>query len=187
MNEIDSTARSEPFARNKAAKRDELFRTLYAELHRVAQRELRKNPAVALSPTTLLHETFLSISRNQEAAFPDRARFMAYAGCVMRGLLIDYLRTRQAQKRGGQFEITSLPIEFQPGTEAIEAQKLGNALDELSKVHPRLAECVDLKFFCGLSYADIAQLWEVSERTVQREWEKARIVLFRLMKDSESD
>jgi RNA polymerase sigma factor (TIGR02999 family) len=187
MNEIESTSHCGSVVRDKAAKRDELFRTLYAELHRVAQRELRKNAAVPLSPTTLLHETFLSISRNDAAAFPDRARFMAYAACAMRGLLIDYLRTRQALKRGGQFEITSLPSEFQPGTEAIEAQKLGNALDELSKVHPRLAECVDLKFFCGLSYADIARLWDVSERTVQREWEKARIILFRLMKDAEVD
>jgi RNA polymerase sigma factor (TIGR02999 family) len=183
MNQTDSTRRSEPQDRSKAAKRDELFKTLYAELHRVAQRELRKNAAVPLSPTTLLHETFLSLSRNEAAGFPDRARFMAYAGCAMRGLLIDYLRTRQAQKRGGQFEITSLPTELQPGAETIEAQKLGIALDELSKIHPRLAECVDLKFFCGLSYADIAQLWNVSERTVQREWEKARILLHRLMTD----
>jgi RNA polymerase sigma factor (TIGR02999 family) len=187
MNEIESTSHSESADRNKAVKRDELFKTLYAELHRVAQRELRKNAAVPLSPTTLLHETFLSLSRSEGAAFPDRARFMAYAACAMRGLLIDYLRTRQAQKRGGQFEITSLPTEFQAGTEAIEAQKLGSALDELSKFNPRLAECVDLKFFCGLSYADIAQLWDVSERTVQREWEKARIILFRLMKDAETD
>jgi RNA polymerase sigma factor (TIGR02999 family) len=163
--------------------RDQLFVTLYAELHRIAQRELRRNAAVPLSPTTLLHETFLSISANDRTAFPDRARFMAYAGCAMRGLLIDYLRTRQAQKRGGQFEITSLPVEFQAGTEDIEARKLGTALDELSKLHPRLAECVDLKFFCGLSYADIAQLWNVSERTVQREWEKARILLHRLLMD----
>jgi RNA polymerase sigma factor (TIGR02999 family) len=183
MSKIALTTRAGSMEHSKAAKRDELFMTLYAELHRLAQRELRRNSAATLSPTTLLHETFLSMSRNEGAAFPDRARFMAYAGCAMRGLLIDYLRTRQAQKRGGQFEITSLPIEFQPGIETIEAQKLGHALDELSKVHPRLAECVDLKFFCGFSYADIAQVWDVSERTVQREWEKARILLHRLLSD----
>jgi RNA polymerase sigma factor (TIGR02999 family) len=183
MTQIEPVSLRRPAEPASAADRDQLFVALYAELHRIAQRELRRNAAVPLSPTTLLHETFLSISRNDQARFPDRARFMAYAGCAMRGLLIDYLRTRQAQKRGGQVEITSLPLEFQAGTENIEAEKLGTALDELSKVHPRLAECVDLKFFCGLSYADIAQLWNVSERTVQREWEKARILLHRLLTD----
>jgi RNA polymerase sigma factor (TIGR02999 family) len=162
--------------------RERLFAALYSELHRIAQRELRRSTTATISPTTLLHETFLNLPR-QGAPGPERARFMAYAGCAMRGLLIEYLRTRQAHERSGKFEITSLPIEFQPGTANIEAQKLGNALDELSLTHPRLAECVDLKFFCGLSYAQIARLWDVSERSVQREWEKARIELHRLLSD----
>ena len=71
----------------------------------MAQRELRRNAAVTLSPTTLLHETFLNVSQRECAAFTDRARFMAYAARAMRGLLIDYVRNRQAQKRGGEFEI----------------------------------------------------------------------------------
>jgi RNA polymerase sigma factor (sigma-70 family) len=102
----------------------------------------------------------------------------------MRGLLIDYLRARQAQKRGSKFEITALPIDLPAGLEDIEGDQLGAALETLAQTHPRLAECVDLKFFCGLSYADIATLWGVSERTVQREWEKARIMLFRHLKDA---
>ena len=163
--------------------RERLFAQLYAELHRVAQRELRRNASVTLSATTLLHETYLSMARSDPAAFPDRARFMAYAGCAMRGLLIDYLRNRQAVKRGAKFEITALPTELSASADSFDADKLGIALDELASLHPRLAECVDLKFFCGLSYADIAQLWQVSERTVQREWEKARIMLFRHLKD----
>ena len=171
---LDSTA--------SATERERLFAQLYSELHRIAQRELRRNSAVTLSATTLLHETYLSMARNG-AAFPDRARFMAYAGCAMRGLLIDYLRNRQAQKRGAKFEITTLPAELNAVADTLEFDKLGAALDELAQLHPRLAECVDLKFFCGLSYTDIAQLWQVSERTVQREWEKARIMLFRYLKD----
>jgi RNA polymerase sigma factor (TIGR02999 family) len=160
-----------------------LFAALYAELHRVAQRELRRNGAATLSPTTLLHETFLNMSRGNSASFPDHRRFMAYAGRVMRGLLIDYLRNRQAQKRGGQFELTALPTELRVGGKDIEAERLGAALDELAITHPRLAECVELKFFCGLSYADIADLWSVSERTVRREWSKARLVLHRWLSD----
>jgi RNA polymerase sigma factor (TIGR02999 family) len=164
--------------RHTGESRDELFARLYAELHRIAQYELRRNAAVSLSPTTLLHEAFLSLSQNNRAAFTDRAQFLGYAARAMRGLLIDYLRTRQAQKRGGMFEITSLPSELaHNGDESSEMQKLDTALQSLSQVNARLAECVDLKFFCGFSFAEIAALWGVSERTVAREWDKARVLL----------
>src|SRR5262245_59339773 len=87
---------------------DALFAALYSDLHRLARRQLARSGAgVTLSPTTLLHEAYLDISRREAAVFPDRGHFMAYAAKVMRGLIIDYARTRQAQKRGGRFEITS--------------------------------------------------------------------------------
>lgn len=157
--------------------RERLFAAMYAQLHRLAQRELRRNVAATLSPTTLLHETYLSLSRlNTSATFPDRAKFMSYAARAMRGLLIDYLRNRRAQKRGGEFQITSLSAEL-PDVPDSEFEKLAAAIDSLALVDPRLAECVDLKFFCGLSNDDIAQLWDVSERTVRREWDKARLLL----------
>lgn len=162
--------------------RDRLFDDLYKELHRVAQRELRRNATVTLSPTTLLHETYLSISSGGDP-IGGRAQFMTYAARAMRGLLIDYLRSRQAQKRGGQFEITTLPTEVPLIDENIEVEKLAVALDDLAKVDARLAQCVDLKFFCGYSFAEIADLWNVSERTVQREWNKARVLLNRLVSD----
>lgn len=162
--------------------RDRLFDALYRELHRVAERELRRNATVTLSPTTLLHETYLSMSRGSDP-IGGRAQFMSYAGRAMRGLLIDYLRSRQAQKRGGQFEITTLPTELPLTDEEVETEKLSAALDELAKVDARLAQCVDLKFFCGYSFAQIAELWAVSERTVQRDWDKARVLLNRLIGD----
>lgn len=162
--------------------RRRLFAAFYAELHRIAQRELRRNAGATLSPTTLLHETFLSMSRN-DAAFSDEGRFMAYAARAMRGLLVDYIRNRQAQKRGGQFEITSLPVELRAGVDDVETEKLDAALDELAGLYPRLAECVELRFFCGLSYEDIGKLWGTSERTVRREWDKARLLLHRMMTD----
>jgi RNA polymerase sigma factor (TIGR02999 family) len=184
MQDLELQARARGSAATTGDERKRLFVALYTELHRIARRELRRNSAATISPTTLLHETFLSMSREVRASFPDRARFMAYAGAAMRGLLIDYLRARQAQKRGSGFEITALPIDLPAGLEDIEGDQLGAALESLAETHPRLAECVDLKFFCGLSYADIATLWNVSERTVQREWEKARIMLFRFLKDA---
>jgi len=164
--------------------RDGLFAALYDELHRMAQRELRRNSAATLSPTTLLHETFLNVAQRESAAFSDRSRFMAYAARAMRGLVIDYLRNRNAQKRGGAFEITSLPTEL-PGCADpdIEIEQLNEALDALAKIDSRLAECVDLKFFCGFSFNDIAQMRDVSERTVQRDWDKARLLLNRFIKD----
>lgn len=161
--------------------RDRLFQTLYRELHRAAQRELRRNATVTLSPTTLLHETYLSMSSGD--AISGRAQFMTYAARAMRGLLIDYLRNRQAQKRGGQFEITTLPTELPRADEDLEIEKLGAVLDDLAKVDARLAQCVDLKFFCGYSFDEIAELWGVSERTVQRDWNKARVLLHRLISD----
>jgi RNA polymerase sigma factor (TIGR02999 family) len=184
MSEIEQSAPVGTIASAGIEDRERLFATLYAELHRIAERELRRSPAATLSPTTLLHETFLSISRNEGATFSGRAQFFVYAGRAMRGLLIDYLRGRKAQKRGGLFEITSLPTEV-PGmiAEYLEMERLGEALDSLAQIEARLAECVDLKYFCGFSNADIAQLWSVSERTVQREWEKARILLHRFLTD----
>jgi len=164
---------------------DALFTALYEELHRMARRELSKRAAgVTLGATTLLHDAYLDISSREGAAFPDRNRFMAYAARVMRGLIIDYVRSRQAQKRGGQFEITSIRTDVADGIpETTDLGPLSDALDELATVEPRLARVVDLKFFCGFSFAEIAAMSAVSERTVQRDWEKARIYLHHVLQD----
>jgi RNA polymerase sigma factor (TIGR02999 family) len=166
--------------RGDAASREELFTVLYRELHRLAQRELRRNAFLTMSPTTLLHETYLNLSGRPGSMFPDRARFLAYAARAMRGLLIDYLRSRRAQKRGGAFEITSLPTEVPAGAAAdAELEGISEALDALGAIEPRLAQLVDLKFFCGFGFAEIAELQGISERTAQRDWDKARILLQR--------
>ena len=108
---------------------DALFAALYDELHRMARRELaRRGAGVTLGATTLLHEAYLDISGREGAAFPDRNRFMGYAARVMRGLIIDYARSRQAQKRGGQFEITSIGTdvaEAMPDVERADATQRG--------------------------------------------------------------
>jgi RNA polymerase sigma factor (TIGR02999 family) len=162
---------------------DELFAVLYAELHRLAERQLaRGGGGVTLGTTTLLHEAYLDISQREGAVFPDRARFMAYAAKVMRGLIIDYARSRQAQKRGGGFQITSLSSEPGAAADEKELTQLGAALDDLAGVEPSLAELVDLKFFGGFSFSEIAAMRSVSERTVQRHWEKARIYLHRALR-----
>jgi RNA polymerase sigma factor (TIGR02999 family) len=161
-----------------AKAREQLFTVLYAELHRLAQRQLRRNSSLTLSPTTLLHETYLDMSSREFGAFPDRARFLAYASRAMRGLIVDYFRNRSAQKRGGEFEITALPTEMPQGVESdAELERLSDAVDALAGIEPRLAQVVDLKFFCGLTFPEIGAVLGTSEKTAKRDWEKARILL----------
>jgi len=160
-----------------------LFSTLYGELHRMARRELaRRGRNMTLGATTLLHEAYLGMSARAGMAFPDQARFMAYAARTMRGLIIDHVRRRDAHKRGGLFEIEPLHTTVADRvSRADNLQQVSEVLDELESVEPALAEVVDLKFFCGFSFAEIAAMRNVSERTVQRHWEKARLYLHQAM------
>ena len=107
---------------------------------------------------------------------------------AMRGLIIDYVRERRAQKRGGLYHLTALDThvaEHAPGADAQDVVRLGDAIEALARIEPRLAELVDLKFFCGLDFAEIAALRAVSERTVQRDWNKARVFLYGALVDDE--
>ena len=163
--------------------KEQLFAALYKELHQLAERQLHRNNAVSISPTTLLHETYLDIAEGQ-AVFVDRARFMGYAARVMRSLIIDFVRMHRAQKRGAEFHITRLDdhvaeqrADARP--DELQLARLSEALEELASHSPALAEVVDLKYFCGFSLTEIAALRAVSERTVQRDWDKARLFLHR--------
>src|SRR6188474_2370709 len=157
---------------------DALFGTLYAELHRLARRELhRRGPVGGLGVTTLLHEAYISISGKEGTVFVDHARFMAYAARVMRGLIIDDVRRRRSEKRGGLFEITTLIPDIAGANGPQSLAQISDALDELTEVEPDLAQIIDLKFFCGFSFAEIAAMRGVSERTIQRNWEKGRLYL----------
>jgi RNA polymerase sigma factor (TIGR02999 family) len=166
---------------NEADAKGRLFAALYAELHRLAERQLRANAGLCISPTTLLHETYLSLARGN-ATFSDRDRFLSYAARAMRSLVIDFARAHRAQRRGGQFHITRLdtnaPEKQRPDDgEERRLEALSRALDQLAARDARLAEIVDLKYFGGLSLGEIASLRGVSERTVQRDWDKARSFL----------
>lgn len=165
---------------------DTLFNELYSELHRLARRELHRQGSIAgLGATTLLHEAYLSISGKDGLAFVDHARFMGYAARVMRGLIVDDVRRRRSQKRGGLFEITSLrTFHAERVADPVSLIRISDALDELAEVEPELAEVIDLKFFCGLSFAEIAAVRGVSERTIQRNWEKGRLYLHHAIGDA---
>ena len=176
---MNATSDTRGGAQDERVVADALFGTLYAELHRLARRELsRRGSLGGLGVTTLLHEAYISISGREGTVFVDHARFMAYAGRVMRGLIIDEVRRRQSEKRGGLFHLTSLGTDHADRVTSPQALiRIGDALDELAEVEPNLAEIVDLKFFCGFSFVEIAAMRGVSERTIQRGWEKGRIYL----------
>jgi RNA polymerase sigma factor (TIGR02999 family) len=178
---IIETPAHAPSVESEAA--DTLFTTLYAELHRMARRELaRRSPGGGLGVTTLLHEAYLAIADQANAVFPDRARFMAYAARVMRGLIIDNLRGRLALKRGGGMQhVTLISDAARYAGDGASLERISDALDELATHDPSLAELVDLKFFCGFSFVEIAAMRGVSERTVKRGWEKSRIYLHHVL------
>jgi RNA polymerase sigma factor (TIGR02999 family) len=146
----------------------------------MARREAgRLGPHAPLGATTLLHEAWLEMSQRDALAFPSEGHFMAYAARAMRGLVIDRVRERQAQKRGGGLDITSLDTELAEQCAQPELlTDIGAALDDLAKLEPALAQVVDLKFFCGFSMVEIGTLMGTSERTAQRQWEKARSMLY---------
>ena len=164
--------------------KDALFTTLYNELHTLAESHLRRsgNP-FTLGTTTLLHEAYLNLNSRERVVFPDRLRFLKYASRAMRGLIIDYVRERRAEKRGGDVHFVDLlENAIQAPANDSSLERLRRALDELGQLDPELAELVDLKFFCGFSFAEIAALRAVSERTVQRDWAKARVLLHDALK-----
>jgi len=157
--------------------KERLFAGLYHELHRLAQRALRRDGRLlTISATTLLHESYLSVASSQ---FADSNRFLAYAARTMRGLIIDAIRRRHTLKHGAAFVLTSLAADYEgPQTDEHELIGLHDALEELASKEPELAELVELRYFCGLSLAEISALRGVTQRTIQRQWEKARLLLF---------
>jgi len=174
------------FEPSDARKPSRLFVSLYEELRRLARREVRRNGAQALlSTSTIVHEAWLDLSGRPALEFDQPGRFLGYAARTMRGLVVDRLRAVGALKRGGGLEISSLDTyaseSAAPMMTTHEMEAVADALDELAKLEPDLAEIVDLKFFCGFSFVEIAKMQEVCERTVQRKWEKARALLFTAM------
>ncbi len=162
---------------------DAWFQTLYHELRRRARGELFRHQALTLGPTALLHEAWMQMER-RPLEFASQGELVAYACRTMRGIVIDHIRARQADKRGSGAEKlpyeTLVDIASMPDREVLD---LNDALAALAGADPPLAELVELKFFAGLNFAEIAALRGISERTVQRDWEKARLFLFAAMRE----
>lgn len=164
---------------------DELFALLYQELHRIAERQVHQGGAdLTLGTTTLLHEAYLNIAHREGISFATRGQFLAYAARAMRGLMLSYARRRRTKKRGGEFQITSASGDEAADTvRPDELEKLDAALHVLAAADPSLAQLVDLHVFGGFSLMELAAIQGVSDRTIQRNWRKARLLLHRAMQD----
>jgi RNA polymerase sigma factor (TIGR02999 family) len=160
--------------------RDALFAAAYDELHRLAQARLRGGGRDAVLDTTcLVHESYLRFVQAGQLRANDRRAFFAYASQVMRSVIVNSVRERIAQKRGGDRPpltlSTALGAQLPDGEETILA--VHEALETLEKADPRLAQVAQMRYFGGYSEQEIAETLEVTERTVQRDWEKARLIL----------
>lgn len=167
---------------------DRVLATLYQELHSMARRQLAGQHGHTLDATALVHEAYLKlIGRGKGAArFDDRAHFFAYAASAMRSVVVDYARQRLAQKRGGdQHRVSDLPEDIEGGLRLDEDMLgLDTALNRLAAVDQRLAQVVELRYFAGLSELEIAALMQRSERSVRRDWQKARMFLLASLQES---
>ena len=164
----------------EAGARKELFAAAYPELHRLAESRLRNGGRNTLLDTTcLVHEAFLRFLQVQQLRAEDRRAFFAYASQVMRSVIVNSARERIAQKRGGSARpltlSTQLGAKVADGEESI--MKVHEALEELAKVEPRMAQVVEMRYFGGYSEREMAETLGVTERTVERDWEKARLIL----------
>jgi RNA polymerase sigma factor (TIGR02999 family) len=158
----------------------QLFRLLYDDLHRLARSRLRKHGTMTLLDTTsLLHESFLKLIGASVLPVEDRQHFFAYAASVMRSVIVDFARARQSARRGGEAEhvVLDTALGQQLASPENEALAVHEALDVLAQADPRLVQVVEMRYFGGLSEAEIAQALGLSERTVRRDWEKARLML----------
>ena len=157
----------------------ELFSLMYEDLRRLAHARLKRNePITLLDTTSLVHETFLRVLKSSRIELSERPRFLAYAARVMRSIIVDFIRQRHAERRGGGE--ARVPLESAadsvPSAED-EVLRVNEALDELAKVDERLVKIVEMRYCGGFTEEDIALALGVNERTVRRDWQKARLVL----------
>jgi len=162
------------------AARNSLFAAAYPELHCLAKARIRDhNRQVSLDTTGLVHETYLRFVTAGELRVQDRRAFFAFASQVMRSVIIDSVRDRLRQKRGGDWVPISLSTQLEANLASDEEMilKVHEAMEVLQETEPRLAEVAQMRYFGGYSEKEIAETLEVTVRTVQRDWEKARLIL----------
>lgn len=174
-----------------AAKNDDpqamnrLFEVLYDDLRLMARAKLRRSaPLTVLDTTALVHESYLRFLRTGDLRVEDRPHFLAYAARVMRSIVVDLIRSRLADRHGGNALHVTLNTDISDSASVREDEVImvNDALDELATIDPRLVKVVEMRYFAGMSEDEIAESLGVSVRTVGRDWEKARLFLYRALK-----
>ena len=162
-----------------AAARERLYAMLYGELVRLARSHLAGSGTVSLNPSAIVHEAYVRMLKRDATPMRDRRAFFAYASTVMRSVLIDHVRERAADKRGGgQAPLTLTTGVLQEAIAAEDFSRLNDALLELRQVDDRCFQVVEMRYFAGMTEEDIAHELSVSVPTVKRDWRKARAFLF---------
>ena len=178
MSEITTLLRAADAGDSDAA--GQVVELLYGDLQRLARSRMRRSGDMTLLDATgLVHESFLQMQQSGRLAFQDRKQFLAYAAKVMHNIVIDAVRLRQADRNGGQHQHVTLntAVANLAPQQDDEIMQVHEALAELAQLDPRLAQVVEMRYFGGLLEADIAESLGVTERTVQRDWQKARLFL----------
>lgn len=163
-----------------------LFELLYADLKRLAHHRLHRDGRIeGLDTTALVHESFLRLAERCSLLPSDRAAFFSYVGRVMRSVIVDQARERQAKKRGGDQAFVTLTTDVQAEAfDEVRLLSLNAALDVLERVAPESHRLVEMRYFAGLSVREVAELRGQSERTIAREWDKARGLLQKIMDEA---
>jgi RNA polymerase sigma factor (TIGR02999 family) len=159
---------------------DELFGVLYPDLRQLAHSRLRRSGHLTLLDTTgLVHEAYLRLFQAGSLEAIDRAQFMAYAARVMRSVVVDFVRRRSADRRGG--DVVHVDIEDQAAVVSDprerEVVRIDEALEELARIDERLVQVVEMRYFAGMTEDQVAETLGLSRRSVARDWEKARLFL----------
>jgi len=160
--------------------REQLFAVAYSDLRIQARARLRGGGRNTLLDTTsLVHESFLRFLQAGKLERADRGHFFAYAASVMRSVIVDFARHQQAERRGGDLQRVTLDTDLGDKLAAEETQvvQVHEALERLERADPRLAKVVEMRYFVGMSEAEIGQALGITERTVQRDWQRARLLL----------
>lgn len=159
---------------------DQVVALTYRELRVLAHQRLQRAPRITLLDTTaLVHECYLRLVRLGELNAPDRARFLGYAARVMRSIIVDFARQRLSLRRGGDALHVTMGTDIPDTAAAAEEElvRIDDALKELGRLDERLVRVVEMKYFAGLTSDEIASALDVTERTVRRDWQKARVLL----------
>ena len=170
---------------NEPGAQDALFTAAYTELRKLARCRLRGGGTDGLlGTTTLVHESYLRFSLCRSLRSENRRAFFAYASQVMRSVIVDTVRERQAERRGGGLQQMTLDTQVADSVASGEGELLWvhEALDTLARAEPRLAKVVEMRYFGGYSEVEIGEALQLTERTVRRDWDKARLLLGSLLR-----